>query len=85
MSVTEFKAKRLAVLGEVSRTGGPVTILKRGKPVAQVVRPVTLKRGRYSQDDLRESGRIVGDIISPTTDPDDWAADGLERARPDPA
>ncbi len=33
----EFKAKCLHILDEVSRTREPVTVTKRGKPVARVV------------------------------------------------
>ncbi len=37
MSAAEFKAKCLAVLDEVNRTREPVTVTKRGRPVARVV------------------------------------------------
>ena len=47
----EFNAKCLAVLDEVDRTGVPVTILKRGKPVACLV-AATSSRRRFPQDDL---------------------------------
>jgi prevent-host-death family protein len=33
----EFKAKCLQILDEVQRTGQPVTVTKRGRPVARVV------------------------------------------------
>ena len=36
VSATEFKAKCLALLDEVGRTGGTVTVTKRGRPVASV-------------------------------------------------
>lgn len=73
MNASEFKAKCLAILDEVSRTGEPLTILKHGKPVAQLVPPATRER-TYPQDSLKGSIKILGDIISPTTDPDDWEA-----------
>lgn len=74
MNASEFKAKCLAVLDEVADTGEPLTILKHGKPVAQLVRPVAPEH-RYPQESLRGSVRIIGDIISPTTDPEDWDAE----------
>jgi len=40
----EFKAKCLQILDEVQRTGQPVTVTKRGKPVARVV-PVPAEPG----------------------------------------
>ncbi len=36
ISVTEFKAKCLALLEEVGQHGGTITITKRGKPLATV-------------------------------------------------
>ncbi len=74
MNASEFKAKCLAILDEVSKTGEALTILKHGKPVAQLV-PMTT---RYPQDSLRGTMKILGDIISPTTDPDDWEANRVE-------
>ena len=62
LSSTEFKAKCLAVLDEVARTGEPVTILKRGKPVAQLVPPVPREKG-YPQEQIMVSFLITGDII----------------------
>jgi prevent-host-death family protein len=42
VSATEFKAKCLALLDEVSNKGGTITVTKRGKPVA-TVSPVKAK------------------------------------------
>ncbi|MGQ0663937.1 MAG: type II toxin-antitoxin system Phd/YefM family antitoxin [Pseudomonadota bacterium] len=59
----QFKARCLALMDEVAKTGEPIVITKRGKPVAQLapiaVKPKTL-RGFLK-------GRIEthGDIISP--------------------
>ena len=36
VSVTEFKAKCLALLEEISTQGGTITIVKRGRPLATV-------------------------------------------------
>jgi prevent-host-death family protein len=36
ISVTEFKAKCLALLNEIGEKGGTITITKRGKPLATV-------------------------------------------------
>lgn len=72
MNASEFKAKCLAVLDEVGSTGEPVTILKRGKPVARLV-PVEPET--YPQRTLKGTARIVGDIVSPTTEPEDWDAE----------
>ena len=73
LSSTEFKAKCLAILDEVARTGEPVTILKRGKPVAQLVPPVPREKG-YPQEQIMGTVRIKGDIIEPPLPADAWEA-----------
>jgi prevent-host-death family protein len=70
VTATEFKAKCLAILDEVSSTGEEVTILKRGKPVARVVPPAT--GVRYPQASLKGSVKILGDVISPVFPEEDW-------------
>ena len=74
---SEFKAKCLAILDEVSRTGETVTILKRGRPVAQVGPPVS-ESSRYPQDSLKGTVRTLGDIIAPVLQPEDWHAERSE-------
>lgn len=74
MSASEFKAKCLAVLDEVFRTGRTVTILKRGKPVAQLVPPVPQADG-YAQHALLGSVEVVGDIVAPVLDASEWEAE----------
>lgn len=73
ITASEFKAKCFALLDEVSRSGESITILKRGKPVAQIGPPVP-RHATYPQDSLRGTGRIVGDIIAPPLDPSVWDA-----------
>lgn len=63
----EFKAKCLALMDEVARTGEEIIITKRGKPIARL-EPVS-RRGRPSLKDLV---LWIGDVESPATDPDDW-------------
>jgi prevent-host-death family protein len=71
---TEFKAKCLAILDEVERTGEPVTILKRGRPVARLLPPIPAE-GRYPQHALLGTVRIVGDVIEPVVPAEDWDAE----------
>ena len=75
INASEFKAKCLAILDEVSSTGEIVTILKRGKPVAQLVPPVPSKAG-YPQETLRGTVEIRGDILEPVLPPGAWEAQG---------
>ena len=71
MSASEFKAKCLAALDEVQRTGEPLTITKRGKPVAEVV-PALAREASRPQDRVRGRGRIVGDVVGPVLPEDAW-------------
>lgn len=73
LAATELKARCLAILDEVARTGEPVTVTKRGKPVARVTPPLPIEDD-YPQRRLRGTIRIVGDIISPPLPPEAWDA-----------
>jgi prevent-host-death family protein len=73
ISASKFKAQCLAILDEVAATGETVTILKRGKPVAQLVPPVAAT-SRYPQHELYGTVVIHGDIIEPALPADAWNA-----------
>ncbi len=74
LNATDFKAKCLAILDEVYKTGESVTILKRGRPVAQLVPPVP-RDDAHPQISLHGSVTIVGDIIAPAVSADEWDAE----------
>ena len=63
IKASEFKAKCLALMDEVARTGSAVVITKHGKPVAELVphRP----RRKSARGILKDELFITGDIISP--------------------
>lgn len=63
IKASEFKAKCLALMDEVARTGVAVVITKNGKPVAELVphRP----RRQSARGILKNELFIEGDIISP--------------------
>lgn len=63
IKASEFKAKCLALMDQVARTGAPVIITKNGKPVAELVphRP----RRKSARGILKNKLFITGDIISP--------------------
>lgn len=71
----EFKAKCLAILDEVAQQGESVTILKRGKPVAQLI-PPTSRVHQFPQQELMGSVSILGDVVSPTLPAEEWEAEG---------
>jgi prevent-host-death family protein len=74
MTATEFKARCLALLDEVAATGEVITVLKHGKPVAQLV-PAVQRAGGYPQEALASSVEFLGDVIAPVLPPDAWEAE----------
>jgi prevent-host-death family protein len=74
VKASEFKARCLSILDEVARTGEPVAISKRGRVVAELVRPRRMRAGRYPQHALRGTGKTLGDIVAPVLPPDAWEA-----------
>jgi prevent-host-death family protein len=72
VSISEFKVKCLAILEQVRKTRKPIRITRFGKPVAEVV-PPSLEKARGSWlGSMKGRGMILGDIISPATDPEEW-------------
>jgi prevent-host-death family protein len=74
IQASEFKARCLALLDRVQRTGEPITVLKRGRPVAQIV-PVVPRGDRSPQMTLQGSVEIIGDILEPVLPPEAWEAE----------
>ncbi len=73
VAISEFKAKCLALLEQVQKTKKPIRITRRGKPIAEVV-PPSPARSRADWFGSITDMEIVGDIISPVMDEDDWEA-----------
>ena len=71
----EFKARCLALMDEVARTGGQYVITKRGVPVARLL-PASLER-RAFLGSMTGTVTTLGDIVNPIDEPWDvlqgWA------------
>jgi prevent-host-death family protein len=74
MAISKFKATCLAVMERVRRTGKPVRITRFGKPVADVHPPAPAQPERDWIGSLAGQGRILGDLVEPVFDPDEWEA-----------
>jgi antitoxin (DNA-binding transcriptional repressor) of toxin-antitoxin stability system len=74
VGITEFKARCLALLGEMERSGEPLTITRRGRPA------LTLTARELRADDagpfgaMRGTVAVHGDIVA-SLEPDDGARD----------
>jgi prevent-host-death family protein len=71
IAISEFKAKCLAIVEEVQKTKVPVRITKFGKPVAELG-PLSPKPPKDWFGFMKGKMEIVGDIMSPASDPEDW-------------
>lgn len=70
--ISEFKAKCLALLERVRKTKKPLRITRHGKPVAEVVPPTSSVDGAKWIGSMEGKMEILGDIISPAADDDEW-------------
>lgn len=70
IAISEFKAKCLAILDQVEKTKQPIRITRRGRPIADVGPPAPTENRDWIGS-MKES-KILGDIISPASDEDDW-------------
>jgi prevent-host-death family protein len=72
VAISEFKAKCLALLEQVRVTRQPIRITRFGKPVAEVVPPTAVMDRKKWIGSMKDTMRIVGDIVSPANDEDEW-------------
>ena len=72
-----FQAECLRLIDEVARTGRPVVITKRGRPLAQLAPVPEAPRSLFGY--MRNTVSIRGDIVAPTGGR--WCADSREDGR----
>lgn len=68
IKASEFKARCLALMDEVARTGEPLLITKKGKPVAEL-RPLPRARCKTPLGAHKGMVEIRGDIVAPLDEP----------------
>lgn len=72
--ISKFKATCLAVLEDVRRTRRRVRVTRFGKPVAEIGPPTAEVRETTWIGSMRGSGRVIGDIVGPASEPEEWDA-----------
>lgn len=72
IAISKFKATCLAVLERVRKTGKPILVTRFGEPVAEVAPPSVREKPERELGSMRGSIKIIGDIVSPAGDEDDW-------------
>ena len=71
VAIAKVKETCLRLLEEVRR-GHPILVTKRGKPIAQVLPPPPATAAWRGA--MKGTGKIVGDIVAPAAEPDEWSA-----------
>lgn len=72
VSISEFKAKCLALLEQVNKTKKPLRITRHGKPVAEVTPPTAVADRAAWIGSMKGKMEILGDIIPPAADEGEW-------------
>jgi len=72
VAISEFKAKCLALLEQVRRTRKPIRVTRFGKAVAEIVPPTVLQDRDAWIGSMKGSIEVLGDIIAPANDEDEW-------------
>ena len=71
INASDFKARCLAILDRVQMTGERVLILKRGRPVAELL-PASRSEAEYPQMELEGTVTVLGDVIEPVIPEEHW-------------
>lgn len=74
IAISKFKATCLAVLERVRKTGEPVLITRFGEPVAEIGPATVRPKAKRQLGLMAGTVKILGDIVGPIGDPDDWEA-----------
>jgi prevent-host-death family protein len=72
IAISKFKATCLALLEQVRKTGKPILVTRFGEPIAEIIPPPSSTAKSRRLGALRGSAEIVGDIVSPANDQEDW-------------
>ncbi len=65
IAISEFKAKCLSLLEQVSKTKTPLRVTRRGKAIADVIPACADAEERSWMGSMADTIEITGDVISP--------------------
>jgi prevent-host-death family protein len=72
VTISEFRTKCFSLLNQVQKTGKPLRVTRFGKPIAEIVPASPLKKTGNWFGSMKGTMEILGDIISPANDEEDW-------------
>ncbi len=65
VAISEFKAKCLSLLEQVSKTKAPLRVTRRGQPIADVIPASSDVEERNWMGSMSDSLEITGDVVAP--------------------
>ena len=65
VAISEFKAKCLSLLEQVSKTKTPLRVTRRGQPIADVIPASSDVEERNWMGSMSDSLEITGDVVAP--------------------
>lgn len=71
VQISTFKAQCLQLLDEVNRTEEQLVVTRHGQPLV-VINPFKAHSPKKGFGIAKGSAKIVGDIVSPVSEPSDW-------------
>ncbi|MSO49411.1 MAG: type II toxin-antitoxin system Phd/YefM family antitoxin [Acidobacteria bacterium] len=74
MAISKFKATCLSVVERVRKTRTPILITRHGVPVAQIGPPQPAEQPKSWLGSMTGTMQILGDIVAPASDPEEWEA-----------
>jgi len=72
VTISEFRTNCFSLLNQVEKTNQPLRITRFGKPIAEIVPAATQPSLADWFGSMKGTFEIVGDIISPASDEDEW-------------
>jgi prevent-host-death family protein len=72
VTISEFKTKCFSLLDQVQKTKQPIRVTRFGKPIAEIVPPAPQPDHTDWIGSMKGTIEILGDIISPANDEQDW-------------
>jgi len=72
VTISDFKANCFSLLNQVQKTKRPLRVTRFGKPILDIM-PAAPQPSRAEWfGSMRGTIEILGDIVSPANDEDDW-------------
>jgi prevent-host-death family protein len=72
IAISKFKATCLRLLDNVKKTGKPILVTRKGKPIALVTPPPPPPKPDQWLGCMKDRIKITGDIVSPVLDEKEW-------------